>query len=134
MWLLANALPAVHICVIVYKKARQGTHIMRNWIGSTAMGLGLCFAPAPLLAQDKPKEAEKAAPAIDAPVVSVTKHSGTFGGTRVNYTATASDTFLKDDKGTPRARIFSVSYVKDAPETDRPVTFLFNGGPGSGSL
>ena len=107
---------------------------MRNWSASTALGLILCLAPAPLLAQDKPKNSEKAAPVVAQPLVSVTRHSGNFGGQRVAYTATASDTFLNDDKGSPRARIFSVSYVKDAPEADRPVTFLFNGGPGSGSL
>lgn len=90
------------------------------------------LAASPLLAQDEPKKAE-AAP-IPEPVVSVTRHSGTFGGQRVNYTATTGDTFLKDDKGKPKARIFSVAYVKDNPEPNRPVTFLFNGGPGSGSL
>lgn len=107
---------------------------MRNWIGSTAIGLALCLTQAPLLAQDKPRDADKSAAAIPEPMVSVTKHSGTFGGQRIAYTATASDTYLKDDKGKPRARIFSVSYTKDAPEANRPVTFLFNGGPGSGSL
>jgi carboxypeptidase C (cathepsin A) len=110
---------------------------MRSLIGSTAIALSLVSAP--LTAQDgrgsdKPEKATPApAPAVE-PVVSITRHSGTFGGQRIGYTATASDTFLKDDKGNPRARIFSVSYIKDAPEANRPVTFLFNGGPGSGSL
>ncbi|MFL6844574.1 MAG: S10 family peptidase [Allosphingosinicella sp.] len=72
---------------------------------------------------------------IPEPTVSVTHHTGTFGGQRVAYTATASETYLKADDGTPKASIFSVSYVKDGPrDPNRPVTFLFNGGPGSGSL
>src|SRR3546814_13997938 len=33
-----------------------------------------------------------------------------------------------------RASIFSVSYVKEPRDPDRPITFLFNGGPGSGSV
>jgi carboxypeptidase C (cathepsin A) len=78
------------------------------------------------------KEAEKPVP---EPTVSITRHSGTFGGQRIAYTATASETYLKAEDGTPKAAIFSVSYVKEGPrDPNRPVTFLFNGGPGSGSL
>ena len=94
----------------------------------------------PALAQDgTPSKSAKADADIPPPNVSVTRHSGVFGGQRVAYTATASETYLKADDGTPRAAIFSVSYVKDAnPGTgrdpNRPVTFLFNGGPGSGSV
>lgn len=90
---------------------------------------------APAQAQDKPadKPAEVAA-AIPDPVVSVTRHSGTFGGQKIAYTATAGETYLKGDDGTPKAAIFSISYVKEPRDPSRPITFLFNGGPGSGSL
>ena len=71
---------------------------------------------------------------IPPPNVSVTRHSGIFGGQRVAYTATAGETYLKDDTGEPKAAIFSTSYVKDGKDPRRPVTFLFNGGPGSGSV
>jgi hypothetical protein len=90
--------------------------MMRRWFASSAFALSLCLAAAPLAAQEGGKTAEKPVPVKAEPMVSVTRHSGTFGGQRVAYTATASDTFLKDDKGNARARIFSVSYVKDAPE------------------
>ena len=79
------------------------------------------------------EETKAAAPARD-PNVSVTRHSGTFGGVRMDYTATAGETFLKAEDGTPRASIFSISYVREPRDPSRPVTFLFNGGPGSGSL
>lgn len=69
-----------------------------------------------------------------APVRFVTRHTGVFGGKSVSYTATAGETFLKDKDGTPTAAIFSVSYTKDGGGPDRPVTFLFNGGPGQASL
>ena len=91
---------------------------------------------APALAQDKPPVATTAEKPADtpAPTVSVTKHSGAFGGTKIAYTATARETYLKGEDGTPKASIFSTSYIKDGNDPSRPVTFLFNGGPGSGSL
>ncbi|MCJ8156706.1 S10 family peptidase [Sphingomonas sp. LaA6.9] len=95
-------------------------------------------ASTPAFAQDKEKDKPAAeAPkdeAIPAPRRSVTRHSGRFGGQAISYTATASETYLKADDGTPRASIFSISYVKDGKDPNRPVTFLFNGGPGSGSV
>lgn len=94
----------------------------------------LLAAPAPAADTPPPKQDQADRP-VPEPMVSVTRHSGTFGGQRVAYTATASETYLKADDGTPRASLFSVSYVKDGPrDPNRPVTFLFNGGPGSGSL
>lgn len=72
----------------------------------------------------------------DKPQVFMTEHSGVFNGTRVDYTATAGETFLRDDDGDPTASIFSISYVADDIDepSSRPVTFLFNGGPGSASV
>jgi carboxypeptidase C (cathepsin A) len=64
----------------------------------------------------------------------VTRHVGTFGGERISYSATTGETFLRAADGTPRASIFSTSYVREPRDPNRPVTFLFNGGPGSGSV
>jgi carboxypeptidase C (cathepsin A) len=74
--------------------------------------------------------------AVPAPQSFVTQHTGVFNGTTLAYTATAGETYLKGADGTPRASIFSFAYVKDGvtAAADRPVTFLFNGGPGSSSL
>ncbi len=68
------------------------------------------------------------------PMVSITHHSGQFGGVTVAYTATARETYLKAEDGTPMASIYSTAYIKDGADPARPITFLFNGGPGSGSL
>lgn len=90
----------------------------------------------PALAQDKPKDepkAEKTAE-IPPPQVVTTRHSGTFGGQRINYSATAGEIYLKGDDGAPKAAINYYSYVKEPRDPSRPVTFLFNGGPGSGSV
>ncbi len=81
-----------------------------------------------------PADAAKAAAEVPQPRSAVSRRSGIFGGVTVNYTATAKETYLKADDGTPKASIFSTSYVKEGASPDRPVTFLFNGGPGSGSL
>ena len=93
----------------------------------------------PVFAQDadKPAKAErsdKPEEPIPAPNRSVTRHSGTFGGVKVSYTATTGETYLKDKDGKPTAAIFATSYVKDGADPRRPVTFLYNGGPGSGSV
>ncbi len=105
----------------------------------TAFATALLFASLPLAAQEaeKPKAAPAAAAAdeaIPAPVRAVTKHKGNFGGSAIAYTAIAGETHLKDKDGKPNAAIFSTTYLKDNPEPNRPITFLFNGGPGSGSL
>jgi carboxypeptidase C (cathepsin A) len=101
---------------------------------SVALALALSAAPAAAQKADDQDAAAKEAPAVNAPTVSITRHSGTFGGQRINYTATAGETYLKAEDGTPRAAIFSTSYVKDGKDPNRPVTFLYNGGPGSGSV
>jgi carboxypeptidase C (cathepsin A) len=50
----------------------------------------------------------------------------------IAYTATAKWLVLRR-KEKPAAEIFSVSYVADGTDLDRPVTFVFNGGPGASS-
>lgn len=68
---------------------------------------------------------------------SVTREfSGTFRGERISYSVVAGETFLKNDKGEPTASIFTTGYLKKGAgdAAQRPVTFVFNGGPGSSSL
>jgi carboxypeptidase C (cathepsin A) len=54
----------------------------------------------------------------------------------MGYTATAGTLTLADDAGQARARMFYVAYTRDevADVATRPVTFTFNGGPGSSSV
>jgi len=75
-------------------------------------------------------------PAATEPAVFVTRHSGSFGGQRIEYTATAGETIVRAGDGQPTAAIFNVAYTRDgvAEPASRPVTFLYNGGPGSASL
>nr|WP_314442132.1 peptidase S10 [uncultured Sphingomonas sp.] len=93
----------------------------------------LLLVAAPATAQDKAEKAEAAARAYQPQVVT-TRHSGTFGGQRVNYSATIGETLLKNKEGVPEAAIVTTAYVREPRDPSRPVTFLFNGGPGSGSV
>ena len=66
----------------------------------------------------------------------VTSHQITSGGKTIKYNAVASETYLKNESGEPEASIWSVAYVQEGTGdlTRRPVTFVFNGGPGSASV
>jgi carboxypeptidase C (cathepsin A) len=66
---------------------------------------------------------------------SVTHHTARIGGQTINYTATAATYVIKADDGTPKAVMFYVAYTKDGVDnTKRPISFVYNGGPGSASL
>ncbi len=67
---------------------------------------------------------------------SVTHHSARIGGQQINYTATAATYVIKADDGSPKATMFYVAYTKDGVQdvSRRPVSFVYNGGPGSASL
>ena len=76
---------------------------------------------------------EKAAPKADhkPPAGAETTATWTAPGVSIDYTASAGWIVLRK-KEKPAAEIFSVSYVADR-DGDRPVTFVFNGGPGASS-
>ena len=98
----------------------------------------------PIFAQEAPTTNERpdrkrepaTQPVEEKPVV--TEHETTIGGNRISYTATTGQIPLKDDAGKTKARIFFVAYVmKRDPSGDtasRPITFVFNGGPGAASI
>ena len=72
--------------------------------------------------------------------LSVTHHNVTINGKELNYTATTGTLVLKEETDKegekPKASIFFVAYtLNDVEDTSkRPVTFSFNGGPGSSSV
>jgi carboxypeptidase C (cathepsin A) len=68
---------------------------------------------------------------VDEKAVS-TRHSIRVGGQVLPYTATAGTLTIRDVAGKPRASIFYTAYTLDnARGGNRPVTFFYNGGPGS---
>ena len=65
----------------------------------------------------------------------VSHASVTVAGQTLKYTATAGTLIIKDDKDEPQASVFYVAYTLDGADArKRPVTFLYNGGPGSASI
>ncbi len=65
----------------------------------------------------------------------VTHHQITVGGKTLHYTATAGRLPIKDQAGNTEAEMFFVAYTLDGADVSRrPLTFAFNGGPGSASL
>ncbi|KWB77912.1 S10 family peptidase [Burkholderia ubonensis] len=66
----------------------------------------------------------------------VTHHAVTIGGRRIAYTATAGHLVTVDPSSSlPDAKIFYVGFTEDGQKEEaRPVTFFYNGGPGSSSV
>ena len=94
-------------------------------------------AAGPGPAADEAKPADKKAPDEKPPKEEkpvVTKHTVTMAGKPVSYTATSGYMAMKDEAGKLKANIFFVAYTKDGGGSRRPVTFTFNGGPGSSSV
>lgn len=70
-----------------------------------------------------------------------TQHSVTIGGKSIKYAAIAGTLVLKeedDEKGEhkPKASVYYTAYIAEQPKSakPRPLTFSFNGGPGSSSV
>src|SRR3972149_4831380 len=102
--------------------------------------------------EKKPEEKKEEKPAPKDNLV-VTKHKVKIGGREVRYTVTAGTMILKEETADrekeaegekPRAQVFFVAYTKDGNGAKsaggtpalrkRPITFSFNGGPGSSSV
>jgi carboxypeptidase C (cathepsin A) len=68
--------------------------------------------------------------------LSETTNSVTINGVEVKYKATAGTIVMKDEEGKPHVSFFFIAYTRlDTTNlTVRPVTFSFNGGPGSASV
>lgn len=106
----------------------------------------LYVQPATQGQQPTPSPSPAAAPAASAqkspeppkpeetPVV--TKHEIRVNGKVLRYTATVGMMPIKNREGDTEARIFYTTYVADnaGSSAQRPLTFSFNGGPGSASV
>jgi carboxypeptidase C (cathepsin A) len=97
--------------------------------------------PPPGQRQAQAGQAQQSAPAAPGqsvlrllPADSVTEHSIDLPSGRLAYTATAGTLSLIDQSGERAAAMFYTAYVAKGPEPSRrPVTFVFNGGPGAAS-
>lgn len=64
----------------------------------------------------------------------VSRQSGTFDGIRLDYTAIVEGLVVRGPDGARIGRSYTTSYIADAASPERPVTFVFNGGPGVSSV
>jgi carboxypeptidase C (cathepsin A) len=97
----------------------------------------------PSLAEDSqaPETAQTSEPTQDTqesqetasrlPPTAITFHTAKLEGETVPYSAVAGAVQLRGDQGKPTAEIFYVAYAKEPEDDQRPVTFVFNGGPGA---
>jgi carboxypeptidase C (cathepsin A) len=104
------------------------------------LSLNLCRS----LAQEQEKDTKDAKPTEKSPEPtlapkeesSVTEHSLKVAGQTIPYKATVGSILLKNDKDEPEALMFYTAYTRtDVKDSSlRPLSFLYNGGPGSSSL
>ena len=107
------------------------------WLCSTSLLVLVLF-----VGWVSPAPADEDQPTNDAPAIEIEEKSSstqgrvTIDGQSVDYTVTVGDIVLRDDGGEPKAKMTFVSYLRDGVENrrERPVTFAFNGGPGSASV
>ncbi|MGB8967187.1 MAG: peptidase S1, partial [Candidatus Sulfotelmatobacter sp.] len=91
-------------------------------------------APQAFSDKDKEKDKEEHYDMTEAPPVA-THHQITVDGKLLKYTATAGRLPIKRGDGRIEAEMFYVAYTLDGQDAaKRPLTFAFNGGPGSASI
>lgn len=88
-----------------------------------------------LAASPTPKPSPKA-PELHVPRTpdAVTQHTITIDGKTVDYTARVGTITLRNDQDQATARMSYVAYTVAGDANTRPVTFLYNGGPGSSTM
>src|SRR5207248_1046671 len=107
----------------------------------------MLLAAPPAFAQDRRGQPPQTAPAASesAPRVetagekeekiSQTSHAVRLDGREIKYTATAGTLPIRLDNGQVSARMFFVAYTRDGDDVKtRPVSFLYNGGPGAATI
>lgn len=102
------------------------------------IALALAVLLAPTAGAEESKSKAEPAPIEGVlkllPEDAVTRHSIEARGGTLRYTAKAGTLPLRGQKGEQRAAIFYTAYtLDDADAAERPLTFVFNGGPGAAS-
>jgi carboxypeptidase C (cathepsin A) len=132
----------------IHKSALECTHKMSQLTRLAALAATSLLSLTPFLAaaqertqEKETKTVEKEKPAEPTPPPakeesSVTEHSIKIGGQTIPYKAIAGTILLKNEKEEPQALIYSTSYIRtDTKDTSqRPISFIYNGGPGSASV
>ena len=108
-----------------------------------AIAIGIAVVATAAAAQERPARPghseqgrqEQGGPGVLSllPGDSVTEHSVDTSSGKLAYTATAGTFSLFDQSGERSAAVFYTAFVAKSNDPGRPVTFVFNGGPGAGS-
>ncbi len=119
-------LPALAVALIETAAAPSPAQVMAHSEPAAPAKPPATLAPLP--------EADVATAPV-AEIKTVTHHQGVIGGRPMAYTATAGTLTVRDNDGKPTLSMFYVAYTAgDGHDASRPVTFLYNGGPGSSTL
>lgn len=111
-------------------------HVLNRIVLTLLAAVFASAAVAPQVrAADPPRSAASALPASPVAPDAVTQQSLSLGGKTYDYTARAGTIALEDQKGDVTCRMFFTAFTLDGvnPST-RPVTFFYNGGPGSSTI
>jgi carboxypeptidase C (cathepsin A) len=135
--------------------------LCRNAMFALVAAVAIESIPARSMAEEKPAASEKTAPPEKAasaekppaatcpgddpkgkevpepkPEQAVTRHRLTIGASTIDYVATAGTLVLRNAEDKPIASVGYIAYTQaDVRDPGRrPVTFAFNGGPGSSSI
>jgi carboxypeptidase C (cathepsin A) len=117
--------------------------MMRSSLLALALALGApAFAQANQAGDVPPKDVKTDSAKEDKDVVKASveedaqpvQRSIPFRGRTLAYTVTPGHLTVRNEKGEPIASMFYVAYTIPSPGRARPVTFLFNGGPGSSTM
>src|SRR5215212_2829370 len=115
--------------------------MMRSSLLAIALALSAPAYAQSTSAGDVPPKDVKDAPKEDKDVIKASveedaqpaQRSIPFRGRTLAYTVTPGHLTIRNDKGEPLASMFYVAYTIPSGGR-RPVTFLFNGGPGSSTM
>jgi carboxypeptidase C (cathepsin A) len=111
----------------------KSSHIGKVFVTAILAGLILSQS-GQLFAQGSANQSAPDTP-IELREPSRTDHSITIDGETIEYTATVGHMVQKDDDGKILGYLFYTAYVKkNRDAASHPLTFCFNGGPGSASI
>jgi carboxypeptidase C (cathepsin A) len=117
--------------------------MMRSSLLAIALALSApAYAQANQAGDVPPKNVKAEAPKEDKDIVKASveedaqpvRRAIPFHGKTLAYTVTPGHLTIRNDKGEPTASMFYVAYTIPSAGRPRPVTFLFNGGPGSSTM
>src|SRR5436309_9415298 len=78
---------------------------------------------------------DKAPTPAEPPAYVETRHTITLGSRPLDYRAVAETIGLTDPKGEPTASVYTIAYLAESVAgQQRPIAFVFNGGPGAASV